>query len=306
MMMGPIKGLIFDIKKFAVHDGPGIRTTVFFKGCPLRCWWCHNPEAMKPKAELVLFENKCIACGECFEVCPQHAHEKLPDGTRVYHKEDCLLCGQCVEVCYAEALVMEGREVTVEEVMVELRKDIPFYDNSGGGVTLSGGEPTLQHEFAHALLKQCKTEGLHTALDTSGQAQWSTFEKVLPYVDIVLYDLKLMESAQHKIYTGVSNRLILENLVKIGASGVPVEIRIPIIPGINDAQENIVNSAQFLTEIKSLTRVELLPYHRLGESKYARLGMTYKLSGLEPPGKEQMNQIATWMRPFGVEVHVGG
>ncbi|MBT6146240.1 MAG: glycyl-radical enzyme activating protein, partial [Gemmatimonadetes bacterium] len=140
-----LKALIFDIKKFAIHDGPGIRTTVFFKGCPLACAWCHNPEAMSTKPELVLFESKCISCGECFRVCPQQAHEMLPDGTRVYHRDLCTLCGKCTEVCYAEALVMEGREVTVEEVMVELRKDLPFYQNSEGGITLSGGEPTLQH-----------------------------------------------------------------------------------------------------------------------------------------------------------------
>ena len=174
--MGPKKGLIFDIKKFAVHDGPGIRTTVFFKGCPLRCWWCHNPEAIHAHPELVQFEIKCIGCGECFSVCPQQAHEALPDGTRAYHREKCLLCGKCVEVCYAEALVMEGREVTIEELMAELRKDIPFYENSGGGITLSGGEPLFQHEFILSLLKQCKTEGLHTVLDTSGQAPWKIWE----------------------------------------------------------------------------------------------------------------------------------
>ena len=260
---------------------------------------------MSTEPELVLFEDKCIRCDECFEVCPQNAHEKLPDGGRVYHDEECILCGKCVAVCYAEALVMEGRKVTVEEVMVELRKDIPFYENSGGGITLSGGEPTLQHEFVLAVLKQCKSEGLHTTLDTSGQAQWKTFEKLLPYVDLVLYDLKHMNSVAHKIHTGISNRLIQENLSKIGESGTAIEIRIPIIPGINDAKENIAGSARFLTGVKSLTRVELLPYHRLGESKYGRLGMEYKLHDLEPPEKEQMHEIAKWMRHSGLEVHVG-
>ena len=298
-------GLIFDIKKFAVHDGPGIRTTVFFKGCPLSCWWCHNPEAMSPKPELVLFENKCIGIGSCFEVCPHDAHEMLPDGSRVYHRDLCLLCGDCVEACYAEALVMEGREVTVDEVMAELRKDIPFYENSDGGITLSGGEPTFQHEFVLALLKQCKAEGLHTTLDTAGQTSWRIFEKLLPYVDLVLYDLKQIDDRKHKEYTGVSNRMILDNLTRIGASGVAIIIRMPIIPGLNDAREDIEGAARFLSEIPGIRHVDLLPYHKLGESKHARLGHDYRLAHLESPEPEQMNEIATWVRAFGLEVKVG-
>jgi pyruvate formate lyase activating enzyme len=299
------EGLIFDIKKFAIHDGPGIRTTVFFKGCPLSCWWCHNPEAMSRKAELVWFESKCINCGECFEVCPQQAHEIMPDGTRVHHSDRCLLCGACVEVCYAEALVMEGRAVTVEEVMAELRKDIPFYENSDGGVTLSGGEPTLQHEFALALLRQCKTEGLHTALDTSGQAPWRLFEKLLPFVDLVLYDIKQIDEVDHKEHTGAANQLILANVLKIGDSGVPIEIRLPIIPGINDDREKIVGTAEFLLGVKGVTRVKLLPYHRLGEAKYPRLHMEYRLRDLQPPEPDRMEEIADWLRPYDLDVDVG-
>jgi len=304
--MEEIKGLIFDIKKFAVHDGPGIRTTVFLKGCPLSCWWCHNPESISPKPELVLFENKCIGCGECFKACPNNAHEILPDGKRVYHRERCVLCGKCTEVCYAEALVMEGREVTVEEVMEELRKDIPFYENSGGGITLSGGEPMAQHEFALAILKQCKAEGLHTAIDTSGQSAWQNYEKILPFVDLVLYDIKHIDDEKHKLYTGVSNKLILENLKKMGEYGVPIEIRMPIIPGINDAKEYITRAVEFLKGVKNITRIELLPYHKLGGSKYERLGREYKLAELEPPDKETMNQIAEWISSYGLKVHLGG
>ena len=304
-MENHLKALIFDIKKFAIHDGPGIRTTVFFKGCPLACWWCHNPEALTPARELILFESKCIACGECFTVCPQEAHEKLPDGTRVYHRDKCVLCGKCTEVCYAEALVMEGREVTVEELMVELRKDIPFYRNSGGGITLSGGEPTLQHEFALALLKACKAEDLHTSVDTSGQTPWRIFEKLLPYIDLVLYDIKQIDETSHQTHTGTPNRMILANLAKIGESGTPIEIRMPVIPGINDSEDGIVATARFLADIKGITRIELLPYHRLGESKYARLEREYRLPDLEPPGAEQMEATAALMRPYGLEVHVG-
>ncbi|MCB8959586.1 MAG: glycyl-radical enzyme activating protein [Ardenticatenales bacterium] len=298
-------GLIFDIKKFAVHDGPGIRTTVFFKGCPLSCWWCHNPEAMSPKPELVLFETKCIGIGSCFQVCPQGAHERLPDGSRVYHRDLCLLCGECVEACYADALVMEGREVTVEEVMVELRKDIPFYENSAGGITLSGGEPTYQHEFVLALLKQCKAEGLHTTLDTAGQTPWRIFAELLPYVDLVLYDLKQIDDRKHQEYTGVSNRMILDNLARLGTSGVAIVIRMPIIPGLNDAREDIEGAARFLSGLAGISHVDLLPYHKLGEAKHARLGNEYRLSHLETPEPEQMNEIAGWMRAFGLEVYVG-
>jgi len=303
--MAEARGLIFDIKKLAVHDGPGIRTTVFFKGCPLHCWWCHNPEGIHRYPELVLFETKCIGCGECFGVCPQQAHESLPDGARVHHRERCLLCGECVDTCYAEALVMEGREVTAEEVMRELRKDIPFYENSGGGITLSGGEPLSQHEFALFLLKRCKAEGLHTALDTSGQAPWSVFSEILAYVDLVLYDIKHIDDAKHRTHTGATNRQALANLRKVGQCGIPVEIRMPIVPGINDAEEEILCTGRFLAGVKGVRRVQLLPYHKLGQSKYRRLGREYKLLEREPPGRDHMEMIAAWIRPFGLEVQIG-
>ena len=299
------KGLIFDIKKFAVHDGPGIRTTVFFKGCPLHCWWCHNPEAIHPDPELVRIEVKCIGCGECFAVCPQHAHEALPDGTRAYHRERCLLCGKCVEICYAEALVMEGREVTVEELMAELRKDIPFYENSGGGITLSGGEPLFQHEFVLSLLKQCKEEGLHTVLDTSGHASWKALSEILPFVDLILYDIKHIDGKKHRAHTGASNTTALENLKKVGQYGIPVEIRMPIIPGINDAEVDILRTARFLTGINGIRRVQLLPYHKLGQSKYARLDREYRLEATQLPSRDHMEEIAAWIRPSGLEVQVG-
>jgi pyruvate formate lyase activating enzyme len=299
------EGLIFDIKKLAVHDGPGIRTTVFFKGCPLHCWWCHNPEAIHPDPDLVRFEVKCIGCGECFAVCPQHVHEALPDGTRAYHQEKCLLCGKCVDVCYAEALVMEGRKVSVAELMAELRKDIPFYENSGGGITLSGGEPLFQHTFVLSLLKQCKAEGLHTVLDTSGHAPWAVLSEILPYVDLVLYDIKHIDDTKHKAHTGASNRLALENLKKLDQYGVPVEIRMPIIPDINDAEDDILRAARFLSGIKGIKRVQLLPYHKLGESKYPRLGKDYKLPDMEPPVRAHMEKIAARIQPFGWDVQVG-
>jgi len=298
-------GLIFDIKKYAVHDGPGIRTTVFFKGCPLSCSWCHNPEGLRPTPELILFEGKCIDCGECFRICPHQAHEVTAAGDRAYHRDRCALCGDCVEACFAEALVMEGREVTVDEVMVELRKDTPFYRASGGGITISGGEPLHQHEFAAALLQQCRADDLHTTIDTSGQAPWEVVERVLQHVDLVLFDIKHLDDERHRAHTGVSNRQILENLARIGRSGVPLEIRMPLVPGVNDTEEDVARAARFLLNIQGITRVVLLPYHRLGEGKYTRLGRDNRLRDLEPPGSEEVNGLAERMRSFGLDVVAG-
>lgn len=300
------KGFIFDVQRFALHDGPGVRTTVFFKGCPLACWWCHNPEAMSLRPELVWFESRCIGCGECIRVCPHGAHERLPDGTRVHHGERCTLCGRCVEACCSGALVMEGRRVTVEELMAQLRRDEPFYRDSGGGVTLSGGEPTLQHAFALALLRACKAEGLHTALDTSGLAPWRLLEALLPHTDLVLYDLKQIDGAGHREHTGRSNGRILANLERLAARGAAVVVRMPIVPGVNDADEGIARTAQFLARIGGLRRVDLLPYHELGRAKYARLGRPYRLADLAPPPRSRMEAIADVLRARGLDARVGG
>ena len=298
-----LSGLVFDIERFAIHDGPGIRTTVFLKGCPLACWWCHNPESVAPRPQLALFENKCIACGKCFEVCPRGVHERLADGSRVLHRELCDACGKCVETCYAGALVIEGRQMTVDAVLEELRKDAPFYETSGGGITLSGGEPMQQPEFTAAVLAASRVEGFHTALDTSGYAHWEDFEKVLPSVNLVLYDFKLADPEQHRAYTGVSNEIIRENLLRIDALGIPIEIRIPVIPDINDTPDNIEQTARFLSGLRHLTRVTLLPYHALGESKYPRIGRTYKLNGKASPSREHMEEIAGWIARHGLTVN---
>ena len=292
--MSDPSGTIFDIKRFAVHDGPGIRTTVFFKGCPLRCLWCHNPESMKIGRQIVFFENKCIGCGECYKRCTSGALKATPQG-RMYVREKCTLCGTCVEYCYAEATVMEGKVVSVEEVIEEVKKDMPFYENSNGGVTLSGGEPTMQAEFCLAVLRESKKAGMHTTLDTSGQVKWETFKKILEYVDLVLYDIKHMDPLKHKEYTGLSNKTILANLKKLDALDIPIEIRIPLIPGVNDSQENLSAVAQFLSDMKNIRRVKLLPYHRLGEGKYERLDMQYRLQDTAPPDKARMEQLTKLM-----------
>ena len=250
----------------------------------MACWWCHNPESIAPGPQLAIFGEKCIACGRCFTLCPNAAHERMADGTRAFHRERCAACGRCAESCYAEALVLEGRPLTVEGAMHELRRDTPFYRNSGGGITLSGGEPMCQVEFSAAVLERCRAEGIHTALDTSGHAQWSDYEKVLPFVDLVLYDLKHADPEAHRRYTGVSNGLILENLARMGDRGIPLEIRIPVVPGINDDEQNIRATASLVKAVRSVSCVTLLPYHRLGKSKYARIGRSYRLTDLQAPG----------------------
>jgi pyruvate formate lyase activating enzyme len=293
--MSDLTGTIFDIKRFAVHDGPGIRTTVFFKGCPLRCLWCHNPESMKIEPQIVFFESKCIGCGECFKRCPNGAIEATPEG-RKYHRDKCTLCGTCVKYCYAEATVMEGKIVSVEEVIEEIKKDIPFYENSGGGVTLSGGEPTMQPEFCVAVLRESKKAGMHTALDTSGYAKWEVFREIMEYVDLVLYDIKHMDPSKHKEYTGLPNDIILANLEKLDELDIPIEIRMPMIPGMNDSEDNLSAASQFLSEMKNVERIKLLPYHRLGEGKYERLDMEYKLKDIEPPDTSRMEQLTEFVR----------
>lgn len=293
--MSETVGTIFDIKRFAVHDGPGIRTTVFFKGCPLRCLWCHNPESIKIQQQIVFYPNKCIGCGECFKRCPNHAVEATPEG-RKYYRDKCTLCGTCVEYCYAEATVMQGKKATVQEVIEEVKKDMPFYENSNGGVTLSGGEPTMQSEFCLAILQESKKAGMHTALDTSGFVKWEIFKDILEYVDLVLFDIKHTDPVKHKEFTGVSNEVIISNLIKLDQLNIPIEIRMPIIPGYNDSGDNIQKACQLLGELKNIQRVKLLPYHRLGEGKYERLEMEYKLKDVKPPDKARMEKLTESMK----------
>ncbi len=298
-------GIIFDIKKFSIHDGPGIRTTVFLKGCPLSCWWCHNPESQAPQPELMLWGGRCIRCGACLAVCEQGAI--FWDGdVAATDRSKCTLCGECVEVCYAEAREMVGRERTVAWVMEEIERDLPFYDQSGGGVTFSGGEPLLQRDFLLALLRACQRREIHTAVDTCGFASWETLDSVREYVDLFLYDLKLMDEAQHRRFTGLSNELILRNLQMLSARGHHIFLRVPIIPGVNDDGDSVRQIGAFAAALPHLDRVDILPYHGAAAEKHHRLNKVYGLPDTRPPSDERMADVAQILEEFGLQVQIGG
>jgi pyruvate formate lyase activating enzyme len=298
-------GLIFDVKKFSIHDGPGIRTTVFFKGCSLSCWWCHNPESQSLQPEMVFRGSRCIQCGACEAVCAQGAISAA-DGVPTTDGRKCTLCGGCVEACYAEAREIVGQEMTVAQVMAEVERDIAFYDESGGGVTFSGGEPLLQEDFLLALLRACREKEIHTALDTCGFAPWETLDRVREYVDLFLYDLKLMDDARHREFTGVSNKLILSNLQALSARGEDIILRLPLIPGMNDDKENIRHTGTFAAALPCLNRVDILPYHRGAVDKYDRLNRVYGLAEIRPPSEERMAEVAQILQGFGLPVRIGG
>ena len=266
-----MKAKIFEIKRFAVHDGDGIRTTVFFKGCPLKCVWCHNPEGLSAKSKLAYYAHKCISCGECLSVCPTSAHT-IENGKHAFNREKCIACGRCVEACLGNALTLYGRETTVEELLPILLQDKEFYDHSDGGVTFSGGECMLQIDFLKAILKKCKENGVHTAVDTAGNVPWEYFEKILPYTDLFLYDVKCISEDLHKEGTGVSNRLILENLQKLSDKNAEIIVRVPVIPEFNGNDYEMQKIADFLKDLR-INKVELLPYHAMGEHKWSAIGL---------------------------------
>jgi len=293
--------LIFDIQQFSVHDGPGIRTTVFFKGCNLRCAWCHNPESISPDPVLQLYPHKCIHCGKCIEVCP-HNCNIIVDGELSYRRELCDGCGECARVCYAQSRQIAGRRWDADEIMKIVERDLHFYKSSGGGVTFSGGEPMLQHEFLLSLLEKCKEIGLHTAVDTAGNVLFERFEQVRPLVDLFLYDLKVMDDEVHKRFTGVSNRLIIENLKRLADGRSDIYIRIPVIPGVNDNMDNMRKSADLLSPLSGIKLVELLPFHFLGEAKYKSLGMEYPIREFGPLSKVKTAQFAVVFSEAGLKV----
>jgi pyruvate formate lyase activating enzyme len=298
------KGIVFDVKRYAVDDGPGIRTTVFLKGCPLRCLWCHNPEGQNPKPELMYKPRRCVVCGECVNNCPKGAISQKAQCVSI-NRGLCNLCRKCVRACPSDALVVVGKEVKVGDMLKEIEKDVIFYDESGGGVTFSGGEPLMQPDFLGALLEECRKRNIHTALDTCGYASCETVNRIKDKVDLFLYDLKTMDDRTHRRYTGVSNRLITRNFKRLAENGSSILVRFPIIPGINDSVENVTKTADFMLS-HAVKQVCLLPYHRAGIEKYRSLEKTYRLESLQSPSDKRLRLIKERLIALGLDVKIGG
>lgn len=294
-----MRGTVFNIQRFSIHDGPGIRTTVFLKGCNLRCAWCHNPESFLQKPQLQFFPQKCIGCGECFAVCPAGAHE-LDHGAHLLNREKCTVCGRCADTCYAESLVVVGKEMTVDEVLGQVAQDAVFYETSQGGVTFSGGEPLLQPEFLRSLLEGSKEIGLHTAVDTAGSVQETAFSAILPHVDLFLFDIKLADDVRHRQYTGVSNRQVLDNLAFVSRMGGRIWVRIPLVPGVNDTPNDILMIADHLRPLEGVELVELLPFHRMAEGKYRSLALDPPPSGFRTPDAGALDSLTALLCEMGL------
>ena len=296
------EGMIFDIQRFSIHDGPGIRTTVFFKGCNLRCEWCHNPESISPKPVIEFYAHKCIRCMQCTTVCPNHcliADQDVP----IYNRASCTGCGKCTVVCYAQARQLAGKKMTVDEILDIVKLDKPFYAESGG-LTCSGGEPMLQHDFLLRLMQKAKLLHLHTAVDTAGNVPFTWFEQIRPYVVLFLYDLKIMDDIKHMKYTGVSNKRIIRNLIQLADGRNNIYIRIPIIPEVNDHEENMESAANLISQLSGISKIELLPFHPLGAAKYASLDQEYAASGYPKLDRQHLERMAECFRRHQLNVFV--
>jgi pyruvate formate lyase activating enzyme len=298
-------GIVFDIKRFSIHDGPGIRTTVFLKGCPLRCAWCHNPESQRPEPQIMLRPSRCIVCGACVDECPEGAISWNESGP-VTDRALCLACGVCTETCAGEARELVGREMDAAEVLGEIQRDLAFFDESGGGVTFSGGDPLFQPDFLLTLLQGCKELEIHTAVDTSGAAAWATLDKIRPFVDLFLYDIKLIDDGRHRAATGSSNRVILDNLRRLSEAGASIQLRLAVIPGMNDDEENLRRTAEFAATLPHTRGISLLPFHNTAKDKYGNLGLEYSLAGVRAPDEARMEEIGRLLAGYGLDVSVGG
>lgn len=281
------KGNIFNIQHFSIYDGPGVRTTVFFKGCNLSCKWCHNPESISPKNQIEFYSDRCIGCGACFKACPNGVHFLDDKQLHMINRSKCSGCLACAEVCFANAITAVGKLVDADYVFASIMEDYLYYKNSKGGVTFSGGECMLQTEFLYEILKRCGEKGIHTAVDTAGNVPWSSFERILPVAGLFLYDIKAADPAVHKLLTGADNVRILDNLERLSASGKQILVRIPFVPGCNDGQ--IPGIAGILIAL-NISRVEVMPYHKLGDNKYAALGMDNELKAVEVPTEAMVDR----------------
>lgn len=298
--------LIFDIKRYAINDGPGIRVVVFFKGCNLNCAWCHNPEGISAKAEKMYTQSKCIGCGSCVEACEQDAITLSADGI-VTDQDRCILCGKCCEVCPALALEMSGKVMSFDEIIEIIEKERVFFEQSGGGVTFSGGEPLLHTELLIKLLDECGKRGIHRVVDTAGNVSEKTMMEVARRTDLFLYDLKMIDSELHRRWTGSGNKQILQNLKKLAETGAAIMIRIPLIGGVNDTDDNIEKTAGFISELAGDKKeVHLLPYHNIARHKYQKLGKTDKTYKLTEPDKETLARAVEKFRQFGIKAEIGG
>lgn len=298
-----IEGYVFDIQRFSLRDGPGIRTLVFLKGCPLRCAWCDNPESQSLSPEIGEFPKRCIGCGSCINVCPERA---ITEDNWQINRSLCTNCGKCAEVCPSGARKISGARKSVEDIVEEVEKDRLFYENSGGGVTLSGGEPLMQPAFSREILRICKKRGIHTAMETCGHAPWSEFEKILSFLDLVLFDIKHTNPEKHKEATGESNQLIFENFTHLAHLKTPVIIRIPLIPGYNDTIENVGSIIKLLEAYRRLRKIDLLPYHELGANKYKRFGKRYTFEVANSLPEKRAQEIKRMFESRGFEVRIGG
>jgi pyruvate formate lyase activating enzyme len=301
-----VTGRVFDIKRYSIHDGPGIRTTVFFKGCSLRCLWCHNPESIEVGPELMHRPERCTRCYACIAACPKGAIAKDAAGAIVIDRKACDLCGKCAEACLYDAMQVVGREMSVDDVLAEVEKDKIFYDQSGGGVTLTGGDPLVQADFAEALLDGCRSRGIRTAVDTAGFSRNGVLDRVASKADLVLYDLKCMDDARHKELTGVSNVPIIDNLKRLAAGRTEIWVRIPLVSGVNDDDDNIRRTIEFLSSLKTIRRVGILPYHSGGLEKARRIGQESHFRKFETPSEERIAVVEAAFREAGFEVRRGG
>jgi len=305
-LYNPDIGFISTIQKYSTKDGPGIRDTVFFKGCSLGCLWCSNPELIRSQPDILYHSGRCVRCGECVKVCPHSALTLDKDQGVTVDRDLCSGCGECVDECLQNALELVGRYVRVDELAEELLKDQVFYQASGGGVTFSGGEPLYQSGFLRKVAEELQLHGIHTALDTAGDVSWCRFEEVLASIDLVLYDLKAAHPKLHRMLTGRENDLILANAALLAQQDVPVIIRLVVVPGLNDSREDIENRMRIVSTMPNVIQIDLLPYHRYGVGKYAQLGLDYPLEGLKEDGDARIEELRSWIAAYGYPTTIGG